>query len=91
MEVLSAANVSSMKGVTYKVYPNPASDRFTFTSSTPLQDAVLSLIDVNGRVVSKFAVNGDSVVVSVIDMPAGLYKLVLNDKNNVFTFSILVK
>lgn len=91
MEVLSAANVSSIKGVTYKVYPNPASDRFTFTSSTPLQDAVLSLIDVNGRVVSKFAVNGDSVVVSVIDMPAGLYKLVLNDENNVFTFSILVK
>ena len=91
MQVLSAANVSSINGVTYKVYPNPASDRFTFTSSTPLQEAVLSLIDVNGRVVSKVAVNGDSVVVSVVDMPAGLYKLVLNDKNNVFTFSILVK
>jgi hypothetical protein len=24
-------------------------------------------------------------------MPTGLYKLVLNDENNVFTFSILVK
>jgi hypothetical protein len=91
MVVLSAANVSSIKGVTYKVYPNPASDRFTFTSSTPLQDAVLSLIDVNGRVVSKYPIIGDSVVVSVIDMPAGLYKLVLNDKNSVLTFSILVK
>jgi hypothetical protein len=91
MEVLSAASMSSIKGVTYKVYPNPASDRFTFTSSKPLQGATLNLIDINGRVVSTYTVSGDYVEVNVLDMPAGLYKLVLNDKNNVLTFSILVK
>ena len=91
MKVLSTASVSSIEGVTYKVYPNPSSDQFTFTSSEPLQDAVLSLINASGQVVSKYVVSGDSLVIGTTELSSGLYKLVLNSNNNVLTFTVLVK
>jgi hypothetical protein len=91
MKVLSTASLASIEGITYKVYPNPTTDMFTFTSSEPLQGAVLSVVDGNGKIVMKRSLDGNAISVSVADLPSGLYKLLLNDDTSIITFSVLVK
>lgn len=65
----------------YKVYPNPTNNKLTIKTSKNLGDAVLNLVDINGRLVKiKKAKLLGEVELNVSNLSSGLY--ILNIKVN---------
>lgn len=67
----------------YTLYPNPASEQITISHANRLISRV-SITDITGREVMATAVNREKqVTVSTSNLPAGIYTVLVADKNNV--------
>ncbi len=75
-----------------KLFPNPASQQFTlnFGSDVP-QNTSVSIIDLNGRVVSQMEFTENLIHISVADIENGLYMVKIIRNNEVITKSLVVK
>ncbi len=71
------------------IYPNPISDKFTFSGSP---DNVYDIImqNINGQTVKviKQVMNGD--VINVGDLPTGLYMIMVNDEKEKYYAKIMI-
>jgi hypothetical protein len=61
----SKQNPSNAEVMEYQMvdalYPNPTTGKFSVTFSKPLQNAIISVTDVNGKPIQKFNASGDKV------------------------------
>lgn len=65
-----------------KVYPNPFVDYTYLEFSTTQNNTIVELIDINGKVLKQFVVNGDKIRIERESLPAGIYFLQTTKGNN---------
>ena len=67
------------------LYPNPTTGKFSVRFSIPLEDAVVRILDLNGRVLQQFKVSGALINCNLGSSASGTYYVQVLDKNtNVF-------
>jgi hypothetical protein len=71
------------------LYPNPTTGRFFVTFSKALNNAVVSLTDVNGKTIRQFKASGYKVDFDLSAFAAGVYFVLINDAGNVITKKVV--
>lgn len=61
------------------IYPNPAQNAFTFTTERPLNNEVVQLLDLTGKVIRTEQISGLSNTIDVSELSNGLYFLRIGD------------
>lgn len=82
---------SAIKGASFNLYPNPASQVVNLTSASDLAGATAQILDVTGRMVSTQSVNGGQI--SINNLNAGLYQVRVVDAKgaNLGTTKLVVR
>ncbi len=81
------------KRVDILIYPNPASNQISINTSDPVDDVIISIIDMQGRVLTreKKTLDSHSVInVNIEIIPAGIYNILLVINNQVYHRKIIV-
>jgi hypothetical protein len=65
-----------------QVYPNPASTSVSVVLSTELEEAVVELQDISGKLISTKHVHGAQAVFDIRHLAQGAYMVVLKQKNS---------
>lgn len=65
------------------LYPNPTTGKFVVTFSRALQKAQVTMLDVNGKTISRFIANGNIVEFDLSSSPGGIYFIRIDDAGNV--------
>jgi hypothetical protein len=60
------------------VFPNPVTDQLTVVFDTEPADALLLLTDLSGKIVSEQVVDGKQQQISLAEIPAGVYLLIIS-------------
>ena len=75
-----------------RCYPNPASDKIIIEGLTSFEKTQITFTDLLGRKYQpNFEATSGKVVVSVSELPKGMYFIVLENESKHFTFRIIVK
>jgi hypothetical protein len=94
-QAISAANVNEMETIALNVYPNPASDVLNVTFEANNADFVITLTDLQGRVISSKEMtnlNGTQVVTfSTGDVAAGSYIVTVASNGTQTTKNVVIK
>jgi hypothetical protein len=83
---VTSANTPMSDGFTWAAYPNPASDKLTIAvnSNVLTQPLQISIYDCIGRVVRHLTIDKPFTTIDVKDLPANVYYLKVEDKQQVF-------
>ncbi len=84
--------ISDNTGV--KIFPNPVEDRLFIQSNTFIDGAVISLVDITGRIIKKIAVkpSAKEVELNTFDLNSGVYFIKINNnKENEITQRFIKK
>lgn len=73
----------------FQVYPNPTASTITIPNATTLSR--VTLLDERGRKINSIRPEGDTVTVSLKDLPAGIYLIELVDHRGTTTFRRAVR
>jgi len=74
-----------------KLYPNPANNQFNISSTTSLIEKV-SVVDLNGRVVSSINVNSlNAIDINATDLSAGMYFVNIETNNGKGSTKLIIK
>jgi hypothetical protein len=65
------------------LYPNPTTGKFVVTFSRALKEAHVTMLDVNGKPVSRFIASGNVVEFDLSASAAGIYFIRIDDSGNV--------
>lgn len=65
------------------LYPNPTTGKFVVTFSRALQKAQVTMLDVNGKTISRFIANGNLIEFDLSSSPGGIYFIRIDDSGNV--------
>lgn len=65
-----------------QVYPNPASTQFSVVFSRELNNAVIELQDITGKVISSKQLSGSNTVFNIQSLAQGAYLVVLKRKDS---------
>jgi hypothetical protein len=94
-QAISAANVNEMETIALNVYPNPASDVLNVTFEANNADFVITLTDLQGRLISSKEMtnlNGTQVVTfSTGDVAAGSYIVTVASNGTQTTKNVVIK
>ena len=71
------------------LYPNPTTGKFYIAFKRPLDNAVIKIMDVNGRMVENIKASGSRIEVSLTSQPAGVYYIVINDGETIINKKVL--
>jgi hypothetical protein len=71
------------------LYPNPTTGKFWITFRQALDNAVIRILDVNGRTVENFKASGSRLEVSLVNQPAGIYFILINDGGNIINKKVV--
>jgi len=71
------------------LYPNPNTGRFSVSFNKPLQNAVVSVNDANGKTIQKFKASGSKIDFNLAFVATGIYFIVISDSNNIITKKVL--
>ncbi|MEJ7740374.1 MAG: T9SS type A sorting domain-containing protein [Chitinophagaceae bacterium] len=63
------------------LYPNPTTGRFTVRFTLPLEDAIVRISDLNGRVLQQYKVSGALIQCNISQVAPGFYYIQVVDKN----------
>jgi homoserine dehydrogenase len=86
--------LSNKSTITSKVscYPNPTSDKVMIEGLTSLEKTQITFTDLLGRKYQpSFDTTSGKVVVSVSELPRGMYFVGVENESKHFTFRIIVK
>jgi hypothetical protein len=81
-------SIEQLSAGTMRVYPNPANDLLKV--NTEGEDAVYSLIDIQGRIIKTGVISLGMGEIEVKDLPAGVYQLTVNAGNRQGQFKVQV-
>jgi hypothetical protein len=73
------------------IYPNPSSDMMTIEFTGSLQDAVLQLTDVQGRVLFEKSIHSMKETISVSSYTTGTYFLSIKGSNEVIVKQVIIE
>jgi uncharacterized delta-60 repeat protein len=73
------------------IYPNPSSDMMTIEFTGSLQDAVLQLTDVQGRVLLEKSIHSMKETISVSSYTTGTYFLSIKGSNEVIVKQVIIE
>lgn len=79
------------KGLTFKVFPNPASDQVTIELPFNVGQALIVVTDINGKVVQEGVFSETKFSLQVDQLPKGLYNLTITNGDLVETKPIIIK
>lgn len=65
------------------LYPNPTTGKFSVTFSKALQNAVINIADVTGKVIQQFNSSGYKIDFNLSSEAKGIYFIKINDDGNV--------
>lgn len=71
------------------LYPNPTTGKFFITFKKSLDNAVIKILDVNGRMVENFKASGSKVEVSLTNQAAGTYFIIINDSGMIINKKVV--
>jgi hypothetical protein len=71
------------------LYPNPTTGTFSVTFSRALNNAVVSLLDVNGKPISRFKANGNRVDFDLSPYASGIYFVRIDDAGNIILKKVI--
>lgn len=84
--------LNELKLTSFDIYPNPSSGTITFSQSTDLQDGILIISTLAGKVIEKIDVKPQPETSIELNLPAGLYALrFLTADGRTATTSLMVK
>jgi hypothetical protein len=72
-----------------QLYPNPTTGRITVSFTQPLNNAVITLLDMTGKVLIQSRKSGNQVVLDLSSYRAGVYILRVMDGKNPSSFTIV--
>jgi hypothetical protein len=82
-KVSGLSNIDKNKGWSVEMYPNPTSGKLNIRSSTENDHLQIKLIDVNGKIIfSDFISTVESVGTLNLNLPAGIYFIMIKNDNN---------
>lgn len=85
----SFVSLENMKMNEVRTFPNPATDSFTVSLKQKVSGTA-SLLDANGAVVFRQNVDGKTTNVDVSMLPAGVYRLRIEDENVILSETIII-
>lgn len=87
-----SAKQQVIKNNGFRIYPNPAADKFTFESRSGVNGADVTITDLSGKEIWKMKnFSGKSATIDLVNIPAGFYFLKMTDgKNILFTEKISI-
>jgi hypothetical protein len=79
---LSVMELSS--NIKLDIFPNPATDQIQLTTSTSIENAEISVMDLSGRIVysNRHSLSAEPIVISLENLSSGTYQLFLNQGAN---------
>lgn len=83
--VTTAVPQQSVIDPAFRLYPNPASSVTNITFSELQSNTVVTITDLNGRVVKQITVNGLHAAIATNDIPKGLYVVSISGHESGFT------
>jgi hypothetical protein len=72
---------NSATAAQFNVYPNPSSNRITFTTNLSNTRLNLDIMDINGRLIKSYECNGSNKVMDVSGFKNGVYILKISSKD----------
>ncbi|UAB80390.1 T9SS type A sorting domain-containing protein [Marixanthomonas sp. SCSIO 43207] len=76
-------NVNDNNVSQLKIYPNPAKNWINVKLAQKLENSILNIYDLNGRLISKQKVNGDTFILNIEDYSSGIYIISLSNKDRI--------
>ena len=71
------------------LYPNPTTGIFYVTFSKDLSSANISIIDITGKTVRQYKVNGKKLTCDLSALPGGTYFVRIEEKSNTITKKVI--
>jgi hypothetical protein len=71
------------------LYPNPTTGRFNVTFLQALDNAVIRILDINGRTYKHFKASGTQIQCDISGLPAGVYSIEIIDKSTVISKKVI--
>lgn len=71
------------------IYPNPTNGRFSIRMLQPLQQAVVTLIDVQGKALQTKEVSGTQIQMDISSLASGVYFLNINDHGSMYKAKVV--
>jgi len=81
--IVGDASITEMKAENVNIYPNPASEQLTITTSNFLQSAVY-IYSMDGKLVATHKMNGSALNIDVSTLTKGMYTLAIGGKTSLF-------
>lgn len=88
VEIIIISTENLTKDDQYKVYPNPTSGRLTLESSRSIQNANISVLNVNGKVLIDELSLGLNTEIDLSGFPAGIYFIQIIDDTGISTHKV---
>jgi PKD repeat protein len=74
-----------------KIYPNPASDVVEVETFSPMQEGIITLEDITGRIIFKEGLKGrNTLQIIVSQYPQGIYLVRIIQGTNIFTHKLII-
>jgi hypothetical protein len=80
--VCSGAGIDETSKNMFSVYPNPSNGNFTIKTENLIEYTSIELVDQMGRIIRKWAVNGEEITVDVKNIAKGTYTLITKGEKN---------
>ena len=71
------------------LYPNPTTGKFYITFSKAIDDAIIQVLDVNGKVVQQVKGNGTRLEFDLSNQPSGTYFILIKSNGKVINKKVL--
>jgi hypothetical protein len=85
------ASLDESANSSFRVYPNPANEEITIKSSSVLNDATISVIDLNGKELKSLKLSGMESKVDTTDLISGVYFVRVSTGNDSKTEKLIIK
>lgn len=71
------------------LYPNPTTGRFFITFSKPVDQSVIQILDVNGKVIQQVKGSGNRLEFDLSNQPSGTYFILINTNGTIISKKVL--
>ena len=91
IDVAKLAVLPLSKAEGFRLYPNPANNVVSISTSLPSQSWKLALRNVSGQIILQQEIFGQQLNISTTDIPSGLYFLEVAGRENCQTFKVIIQ
>ncbi len=87
---LKPNSIVYLNGVSYTLYPNPATDFLNISTEGNIVNSRVELFNVEGKMVYSTIAKSNHIEINVSELPEGLYYLTLTADNNSLNFKVMI-